>query len=64
MAKRGNAMHVSTTRRYYQLKDGTKRMHEATLLRRSYREGNKVKNETLSNLSPLPATTIDLIPSP
>ena len=61
MAKRGNAMHVSTTRRYYQLKDGTKRMHEATLLRRSYREGNKVKNETLSNLSPLPATTIDLI---
>ncbi|MHB1554618.1 MAG: IS1634 family transposase [Acidimicrobiales bacterium] len=36
-------------------------MYETTLLRRSYREGGKVKTETLGNLSHLPAETIALI---
>jgi hypothetical protein len=49
-------MHVSTTRRHYKEK-----VYETTLLRRSYREGGKVKNETLANLSHLPAETISLI---
>jgi hypothetical protein len=49
-------MHVVTTRRQY--KD---RVYETTLLRRSYREGGKVKNETLANLSHLPGETIALI---
>ncbi|MGH9002243.1 MAG: IS1634 family transposase [Acidimicrobiia bacterium] len=49
-------MHVVTTRRQY--KD---RVYESTLLRRSYREGGKVKNETLANLSHLPPETITLI---
>ncbi|MGH9286253.1 MAG: IS1634 family transposase, partial [Acidimicrobiales bacterium] len=56
MAKRGGAMHVATTRRHY--KD---RVYESTLLRRSYREGGKVKSETLANLSHLPAQTIALV---
>jgi transposase len=36
-------------------------VYEAHLLRRSYREGGKVKNETLANLSRLPGETIELV---
>ncbi len=54
MAKRKGAVHVSTTRRHYKGKT-----YETVLLRRSYREGGKVKNETVGNLSHLPAQVID-----
>ena len=56
MPRRGAAVHVSTTRRHYKGK-----VYETHLLRRSYRENGKVKNETLGNLSHLPAPLIDLI---
>jgi hypothetical protein len=56
MATRGGAVHVVTTRRHYKDK-----VYETVLLRRSYREAGKVKNETLGNLSHLPAETIELI---
>ncbi|MGH3040061.1 MAG: IS1634 family transposase [Gaiellaceae bacterium] len=36
-------------------------MYEAHLLRRTYREGGKVRNETLANLSRLPSETIELV---
>jgi len=36
-------------------------VYEAHLLRRSYREGGKVKNETLANLSRLPRETVELV---
>jgi Transposase len=36
-------------------------VYETHLLRRSYREGGKVRNETLANLSRLPAETIELV---
>jgi hypothetical protein len=49
-------MHVVTTRRQHKDK-----VYETVLLRHSYREGGKVKNETLANLSYLPAGTIQLI---
>jgi hypothetical protein len=49
-------MHVVTTRRQY--KD---RVYETTLLRRSYRQDGKVKNETLANLSALPPETIAVV---
>ena len=49
-------MHVVTTRRTYK-----GRVYETHLLRRSYRDGNRVKNETLGNLSHLPAPVIDLV---
>jgi Transposase DDE domain len=49
-------VHVSTTRRHYKGK-----VYETTLLRRSYRDGGKVKNETLANLSHLPPETIALV---
>jgi hypothetical protein len=56
MSKRGGAMHVTTTRRHYKGK-----VYETTLLRRSYRQDGKVRNETLANLSHLPAETIELV---
>ncbi len=49
-------MHVASTRRQHKDK-----VYESHLLRRSYREGGKVKNETLANLSHLPAETIAAI---
>ena len=56
MSGRGGAVHVVTTRRNYK-----GRVYETHLLRRSYRDGNRVKNETLGNLSHLPAPLIDLV---
>src|SRR3989304_4972849 len=56
MAGRGRGVHVVTARREYK-----GRVYEAHLLRRTYREGGKVKNETLANLSRLPAETIELV---
>jgi len=47
---------VATTRRHYKGK-----VYETTLLRRSYREGGKVKHETLGNLSHLPGHVIELV---
>ncbi len=56
VASRTGTAHVVTTKRKY--KDQVYCTH---LLRRSYREDGKVKNETLGNLSHLPDTVIDLI---
>lgn len=56
MTTRVGAVHVAVTRRQYKDK-----VYETTLLRRSYREDGKVKNETVANLSTLPAATIKLI---
>lgn len=54
-ARTGTAHVVTTTRRY---KDKVYRTH---LLRRSFREDGKVKNETLGNLSHLPEDVVDLV---
>ena len=54
-ARTGTAHVVTTTRKY---KDQTYRTH---LLRRSYREGGSVKNETLGNLSHLPDALVEII---
>jgi hypothetical protein len=49
-------MYVTTTSRHYKGK-----VYRTTLLRRSYRQDGKVRNETLANLSHLPAETIELV---
>ena len=36
-------------------KSGERRVYESRLLRRTYRDGGKVRHETLANLSALPA---------
>jgi transposase len=56
MSTRGGALHVVTTRREYK-----GRVYSTHLLRRSFREDGKVKNETLGNLSHLPEPLIDLV---
>src|SRR5436309_4179831 len=56
MAKRSRAVHVARVVRKY--KD---REYVSHLLRRSYREGGKVRHETLGNLSALPEATIELV---
>jgi hypothetical protein len=54
MAMRTGAMHVAkiTTKRVD--KSGQPREYVSHLLRRTYRDGTRVKHETLANLTPLP----------
>jgi len=52
---------VTTQRRHYVGKDGMERVYETHLLRRSFREDGKVRNETVANLSHLPAAGRDLV---
>ena len=56
MPARTGTAHVVTTTRTYK---GT--VYRTHLLRRSYREGASVKNETLGNLSHLPESLIEII---
>jgi hypothetical protein len=49
------------TKTGYVDKQGRHRDYSSAYLRRTYREGGKVKNETVANLSALPGHVIDLI---
>jgi hypothetical protein len=51
-------MHVARTPSTYVDKTGIVHRYESVLVRRSYRDGKKVRHETLSNLSKLPAEVI------
>jgi Transposase DDE domain len=61
MPKRGGPVHVTSHRRHYVGKDGVERVYETHLLRRSWREGGRVRNETVANLSHLPSALIEVI---
>ena len=50
------ALHVVTNRR-----QGKGREYVTHLLRRSYREDGKVKNQTVGNISHLPEELVDLV---
>src|ERR1700757_4887865 len=50
------AIHVVTNRR-----QGKEREYVTHLLRRSYREGGKVRNETVGNISHLPEELVELV---
>ena len=56
MSRKRRAVHVATITRTYKGKT-----YQSHLLRRTYREGDKVKHETLGNLSDLPLDAIDYI---
>jgi len=45
-------MHVARNRRRYAAKSGEERVYETILLRRSFRDGDKIRHETLSKLPP------------
>jgi hypothetical protein len=61
MTKTPGAMHVAkiTTKRVD--KSGQPREYISHLLRRTYRDGTRVKHETLANLTPLPQDAIDAV---
>ncbi len=50
--------HVVRVRKSHVDKRGRERVYESVLLRRTYRDGPKVRNETVANLSMLPAAAI------
>ena len=61
MTARSGAMHVARNKRSYVAKSGERRVYESVLVRRTYREGGKVRHETLANLSALPAEAVAAI---
>lgn len=56
MPTREGAVHVATTKRVYKGK-----VYQTHLLRRTFRDGGKVKHQTLGNISHLPPDLIDLV---
>jgi len=61
MAVRSGAMHVARNKRTYVAKSGERRVYESVLVRRTFRDGGKVRHETLANLSALPAEAVAAI---
>jgi hypothetical protein len=62
MAGNGGKVHVvRVSKTGYVDKQGRRKDYSSAYLRRTYRDGGKVKNETVANLSALPDHVIDLI---
>ncbi|MGH3446862.1 MAG: IS1634 family transposase [Nocardioidaceae bacterium] len=61
MTRSAAGMHVARTPSSYVDKAGGRRRYESVLVRRSYREGGKVKHQTLANLSKLPAQVVEVV---
>jgi len=58
VTKKSGAMHVARIKSSHVDKAGRRRDYQSVYLRRSYREGTKVKHQQLANLSALPAEAI------
>jgi hypothetical protein len=62
MTRTGGKVHVvRVSKTGYVDKQGRRKDYSSAYLRRTYRDGGKVKNETVANLSALPGHVIDLI---
>src|SRR5689334_17463067 len=61
MGQQPSAMHVARIRASHVDRQGRRRDYESRYLRRTYRDGGKVKHETLANLSGLPEQAVDAI---
>jgi hypothetical protein len=61
MSQQAAAMHVARIRSSHTDKRGRRREYESRYLRRTYRDGAKVRHETLANLSGLPGQAVDAI---
>ena len=59
MKDQPTAMHVARIRSRHTGKDGQEREYESRLLRRTYRDGDKVRHETIAKLSGLPDSVVD-----
>ncbi|MEQ6326633.1 transposase, partial [Mycobacterium canetti] len=55
------AMHVARNKRRYAAKSGEERVYETILVRRSFRDGDKVRHQTLANLSKLPPEVVTAV---
>ena len=54
-------MHVARIKSSHVTKSGQRRAYQSVYLRRSFREGSKVKHEQLANLSALPDAAVTAI---
>jgi hypothetical protein len=61
MGQQAVAMHVARIRSSHVDQQGRRRDYESRYLRRTYRDGGKVRHETLANLSGLPDPVTDAI---
>src|SRR5215469_7684239 len=61
MKDQPTAMHVARIRSKHTGKDGQQREYESRLLRRTYRDGDKVRHETIAKLSGLPDSMVDAV---
>jgi Transposase DDE domain len=61
MPRASGKVHVVKVRRSHVDKQGQQRDYESVYLRRTFRDGAKVRNETVANLSMLPAAAVDAI---
>jgi Transposase DDE domain len=61
MSRQSTAMHVARIRSSHADSQGRRRDYESRYLRRTYRDGAKVRHETLANLSGLPDSVVDAI---
>jgi hypothetical protein len=61
MLEQPAAMHVARIRSSHTDKQGRRREYESRLLRRTYRDGGRVRHETLANLSKLPDHVVDAV---
>nr|WP_239657367.1 hypothetical protein [Mycobacterium riyadhense] len=61
MPRNTGKAHVVRVKKTHVDKQGHERVYESVLLRRTYRDGAKVRNETVANLSMLPPQAVDAI---
>jgi hypothetical protein len=61
MLEQPTAMHVARIKSSHTDKQGRRRDYESRLLRRTYRDGGKVRHETLANLTKLPDHVVDAV---
>ena len=61
MGQSSGPVHVVRVRKSHVDKQGHRRDYESAYLRRSFRQGDKVRNETVANLSALPAHVVDWV---
>lgn len=61
MGRKSGAVHVVRVHKSHVDKQGRAREYRSAYLRRTFREGGKVRNETVANLSTLPAHVVDWV---
>jgi hypothetical protein len=61
MMEQPTAMHVARIKSAHTGKDGQRREYESRLLRRTYRDGDKVRHETIANMSRMPDSVVDAV---